>query len=91
MKKDNICYYNTCVRLNKEDSPSSSSIVCYHGDIKRHDSTNEECMFITISDCYGKIILHKTSYDTKEDFIEKIDKIIEQLVKFKEHLVSDKA
>lgn len=73
--------------LNPEDSPSTGSIVCYDGDVEYSDDGVSPCTFIEIADCHQKVRLHQAHTDTTEQFIEKIDKIIFSLEKFREHLI----
>ena len=58
--------------LNKEDSPSTGSIVAFDGLIKEEDGTEYRSTFLQVADCFGKVKLHKSCYDTIEDFVDKM-------------------
>ena len=79
--------YSRRVWLNDENSPSTGSIVVFDGFV-RNDKEGWRSTFLELSDCYGKARLHKASYDSMEDFIEKmkllrneIDSFIDDLEK----------
>ncbi len=63
-------YYKSETWLNKENSPSTGSIVCYDGDVEYSDGEGP-CVFIEIADCHNKVRLHMTHTDTMEEFIDK--------------------
>lgn len=86
-KKFEVCDYCSRTWLNRDSSPSTGSIVCYDGTVKYADEDEElPNTFIEISDCHGKIRLHRTYFDTKEDFVKKIDTLIGELNRFKYYL-----
>lgn len=71
--------------LNAVESPSTGSVVAYDGMVK--DSGGEyRSTFLQIGDCYGKVKLHKASYDTMDDFIEKMKKLRTTIDEFIAHL-----
>lgn len=78
-------FYSTRTWLNREDSPSTGSVVCYDGEFESQDNIYRN-LFLEVTDCHGSIRLHKSKEDSVEDFVEKmkllrteIDKFIEQL------------
>lgn len=79
-------YYKSETWLNKETSPSTGSVVCYDGDVE-YTEGESDCIFIEIADCHQKVRLHKSHTDTTEEFIDKIDLIINSLNNFKSHLI----
>lgn len=81
------CYFKSEVWLNKEVSPSTGSIVCYDGDVEYSDDGVSPCTFVEIADCQSKVRLHQSHTDTTEEFIDKIDKMISSLTKFRAHLI----
>lgn len=85
---DRTTYYKSETWLNTQDSPSTGSIVCYDGDIE-YTEGESPCVFIEIADCHGKIRLHLSHTDEPTQFIDKIDKMINSLERFREHLISD--
>lgn len=80
-------YFKSEKWLNQEDSPSTGSIVCYDGDIEYSDDGESPCVFLEIADCQSKVRLHQAHTDTTEEFIDKIDSIINQLKRFRNHLI----
>lgn len=72
--------------LNKENSPSTGSIVCYDGDVEYTEGVSP-CVFIEIADCHQKVRLHMAHTDSMEEFIDKIDLMCNALKVFKNHLI----
>lgn len=73
--------------LNPADSLSTGSIVCYDGDVEYSDDGVSPCVFVEIADCQSKVRLHQSHTDTTEEFIEKVDKMINSLKQFRNHLI----
>ena len=82
--------YNERIFLNKKDSPSTGSIVCFDGKIKwsHKQKKAERTSFVEFADCQVKVRLHRTSEDRAEDYIEKIKKMKNALVEYIDHLES---
>ena len=59
--------------LNKNDSPSTGSVVAYCGQIAYGNMPKEDAAFLEVSDCHGKVRLHRTTIDTTQEFIEKLE------------------
>jgi len=78
--------YNKRTWLNKEGSDSTGSIVANDSIATSNDNKEYEFRFVEISDCRGKVRLHQTTDDTKEDFINKIKLLKNELSLFLEHL-----
>ena len=74
--------------LNGEDSPSTGSLVAFDGFVKDSDGENYRSTFLQIGDCFGKVKLHKASYDSMRDFIEKMKTMKIVLDEFINHLES---
>jgi hypothetical protein len=72
--------------LNPKGHPSSGFVVAYHG--KSPWKKKEEHTYLRIGDCHQIVSLHKTDYDTNEDFIKKLEQLETVIFKFKEHLKS---
>ena len=69
--------------LNKADSPSTGSIVSYHGIGNWcKDGKEETEMFLEIKDCHQSARLHAARRDTTEDFIEKMKMIRDHVSRF---------
>lgn len=81
-------FYKSEQWLNKENSPSTGSIVCFDGDVEYTEGL-EPCVFVEIADCHQKVRLHKSHTDTTEEFIDKIDSMIIALKRFRSHLIYD--
>ena len=66
--------YSKRVWLNKNDSPSTGSVVAYHGP-KRFNGDEEPVLiaFLEVSDCHSKARLHVSPDDTMFEFIEKME------------------
>lgn len=78
--------YNRREFLNSDDKPWTSSIVCFDGFVYHGNHTIHREMFTEISDCHGKIKIHKCIGDSMEDFIGKLELIIKHLNWFIKHL-----
>lgn len=80
-------HYKTQTWLNPVDSSSTGSIVCYDGDIEYTEGLSY-CTFVEIADCHSKVRLHRSHTDSHEDFVEKVDSMIDALVRFRHHLTT---
>lgn len=79
--------YNKREWLNNLDTPSSGSVVCYHGISKYEEEKNNfEQLFLEIADCHYKIRLHKTVFETKQQFIDKLERLQTEIDLFIKHL-----
>lgn len=81
-------YFKSENWLNKENSPSTGSIVSYDGDVE-YTEGESPCVFIEIADCHQKARLYMAHTDTMEEFIDKIEMMERALKKFKKHLIYD--
>ena len=89
MQKD-LTKYNRRTWLNPLSSDSTSAVVAYDGKVTDIDTKKQyEHRFLEISSCKGKITLHQTSDDTKEDFITKIKLLKTELTLFIQHLENE--
>lgn len=89
MMKDgeHVTFYKTQTWLNDINSPSTGSVVCYHGLCKYSDEKDDwESIFLEISDCHSKSRLHRSNFDNKEDFIKKMELLRDDIDKFINHL-----
>lgn len=86
----NKTLYNRRTWLNREESDSTGAVVCFDGVVNyKNEFGNEiplESRFVEISDCRHKIGLHETTDDSKEDFINKIVLLRDELDLYIEHL-----
>lgn len=73
--------------LNEPESPSTGSVVCYHGIADFADGEGEN-LFIEIADCKSKVRLHKTHGSTRAQFIAKLERLQSALADFHDHLTS---
>jgi len=73
--------------LNKPESRSTGSVVAFDGYVDYGDGNGlERTMFLEIADCHCKTKLHKTNYDTVDDFIQKIELLQENIEQFINYL-----
>ena len=77
------------VWLNKDDSPSTGSVVAFDGIIKDKEGEYRSS-FLQISDCFTKVKLHKESYSSVDDFIDKMKKLRTVIDSFINHLEMNK-
>lgn len=79
--------YNSRVFLNPETSHYTGSIVCADfEDVINLGRHLERYSFVEISDCHGKARIHTDSNLPKEEFIKKLDLLIQELTNFKTHM-----
>lgn len=80
--------YNKRIWLNDETTPSTGSVVAYHGISDNFFKENEknENLFIEIADCHSKARLHKTIYETREQFINKLRLLNSEIENFIKYL-----
>ena len=82
-------FFNERVWLNSKTSASTGSIVCFDGILNSWDGMYRS-MFVEIGDCKGKVRLHNSYTETKEEFIDKLEYLAETLKTFINHLKEDK-
>lgn len=70
--------YNSRVWLNPESDYASGAVICYAG-ILDNDS---EYLYLELQDCNKKVRLHKTAYESKEDYLKKIKLLKEEIDKY---------
>lgn len=75
--------YNRRTWLNKATSLSTGSLVAIDGEFD-----GERYTMLQISDCYGIAKLHKSDYDTDQDFIDKLELLKDEVTLFIKHLKS---
>lgn len=81
--------YSVRVWLNRDDSPSTGSVVAYDGTDK-YEEGEYRSSFLKINDCFGSVKLHRAEYDTMEDFISKMKSLRDVVDAFIEHLENNK-
>lgn len=85
--KETEIFYNKRTWLNSNKTPSTGSVVAFHGRAKYpEDKEPFENMFLEVSDCHVKARLHKTIFETREEFINKLRVLKHQIEQFIEHL-----
>lgn len=77
--------YSKRTWLNKDDSPSTSSIISFDGEVD-YNGEVVRTTFLKISDCHNIVKLHVAEYDTIEDFIEKMKLLGTEIDLFVKHL-----
>ena len=89
-KFSKITYYSSRAWLNHPNSPSTGSVVCYDGiwpeNPKSAESETSPHVYCEIADCHMKVRLHQSHQDSREDFIEKMKLLREEIDKFITHL-----
>ena len=60
--------------LNKDESPSTGSVVAYRGEMV-FENGRHKTAFLEISDCSKKVRLHVSPMDKMDDFIIKMEKL----------------
>lgn len=82
-------FYSKRVWLNPNNSPSTGNIIAFDG-IETIDGKPYISQFFKISDCYHIANIHKAEYDTKEDFLNKMILMRDEINLFIEHLKNKK-
>lgn len=77
--------YTNRAWLNSAKSPSTGSVVAYHGNAK-YGLKKKIVAFLEISDCHSKVRLHQSNTDSIKDFIKKLKKLSKVAKKFAKHL-----
>ena len=67
--------------LNDNDSPSTGSVVCYHGPAKWNNKL-KTVTFLEVADCQSKIRLHQSPEDTLYQFSSKMMKLRDEIDNF---------
>ena len=79
--------YNKRTWLNNLGSHYTGSIVCSHfTDLENRGKHLDEYMFVEFSDCHSKIRIHKDNNLSKQDFVDKLKLIQNELQQFITHL-----
>lgn len=81
--------YNRRIWLNKKDSPSTGSLVCFDGNTTWHGE-NIRNTFLQVSDCNWSVRLHKTEDDDTANFIDKMKLLRDEVDKFISYLEENK-
>ena len=75
--------YNKRIWLNPTESSSTGSIVAFHGPANYgHGKERNNESFLEVSDCHNKIRLHRCKFDSREDFIKKIEMVRDAAAEF---------
>lgn len=77
--------YNRRTWLNKDDSPSTGSVVAFEVEVLWKGEKIESA-FLSISDCNNSARLHKTDEDTLEDFTDKMKLLRDEIDLFINYL-----
>lgn len=77
--------YNKRTWLNPFDSDSTGSIVAFDGKVT-YEGQLVDSTFLEIADCRSKVRLHLTSDDCRQDFIEKMRLLRNEIDLFIKHL-----
>jgi hypothetical protein len=79
--------------LNSDGSSSTGSIVCFHGKSSWANKHGEQAdsTFIEIADCHVKARLHRSEFDTLDDFITKLNLLRSTLDRFHDELIASQS
>ena len=80
--------YNKRTWLNAIKSDSTGSVVAFDGKVT-YGNELVDSTFLEVSDCRHKIRLHLTSDDDKQDFIDKMKLLRNEIDEFINHLEKD--
>lgn len=81
--------YSSRTWLNHGRSDSTGSVVAFDGKVTDLDTGNKYTQrFLEVADCRGKVRLHQTSDDSKEQFIQKMKILRDEINLFINHLES---
>lgn len=84
--------YNSRCWLNNKKSSSTGSIVCFSGRSNysfASESTPAYSRFVELSDCHSKVRIHQARFETKAQYLRKIDKMIDALIKYRTSLENE--
>lgn len=89
MKKSRKTKFIKRVWLNEPDSASTGNVVAYDGELMDYDNQLFHSTFFRVSDCHVSANIHKASYDTDQEFIDKMKRVRDVLNEFIAHLESN--
>ena len=79
--------YKKIVELSEPDSPSTTSVTCFSGDVIIAEGETDKRTFVEIADCHNKIRLFKYDNDSWEDFIKMLRSLGETVIEFADYCV----
>lgn len=80
---------NRRIWLNPDSSASTGSAVAYHGKAWwKPKDTVDTAMFFEVSDCHGKVRLHKTDHETNKEFTDKLRTLASLACELADHIDS---
>ena len=86
-KNKQTTLYNERRWLNESATSSSGSVVCYNGVcFEENEKEPYELLFCEIADCHVKARLHKTIFESREQFIVKMELLRDSIDSFINHL-----
>ena len=82
-----IKHYNRRTWLNPESSSSTSAIITFDGKYINEDGKEDDWRFVELKDCKRTVtFMQHTDEDTKEDFVNKIKLIRDELDLYLDYL-----
>lgn len=81
--------YNRRTWLNPITKDGTSSVVGFDGMVTDFRGKTYQSTFFEISDCQNKVRLHITSDDTRQEYIEKLELLRDELEFFINHLINN--
>ena len=82
--------YNKRTWLNPLESHATGSVVTFDGWLETELKEYENYRYLEISDCYGKVKIHQVQGSTKQDFIDKLELLANDINLFLVHLKKNK-
>lgn len=85
-----VIQYNTRQFINEADSHYTGSIVCFDGKaLINQGKVLERYTFVEISDCHGKIRIHRDMNHDLQAFINKLSVVEHELKQFRQSLEAE--
>lgn len=82
-------FYKVSIWLNSNESPSIGSVVAYDG-MCTDNGDKYRNTFLSISDCFNTVRLHKIEDDSMDEFIGKMETLKDTISDFIDHLKKNK-
>ena len=77
--------------LNKDDSSSTGSIVCFSGLANWSEKGKKRTLirFVEFGDCLGKVRIHQSKHESLEEYRLKISKLKTEIDNYLKYLVTE--
>ena len=79
--------YSRRVWIDEDPSPSTRSVMAYHGPVKYEPWKGDETTtFLKISTCHNQVHIHRTYDETMPQYVEKLELLRDVIDDFIKHL-----